>query len=91
MTLLVQITDTHIVERGALLYGMADTARHLAETVSEINAMRPRPDAVLPRPVEATKLLLEINESLPETTDFDVLVQEKRARKQRRVLIERVD
>ena len=34
---------------------------------------------------------LEINESLPETTDFDVLVQEKRARKQRRVLIERVD
>lgn len=34
---------------------------------------------------------LEINESLPETDDFDVLVQERRARKQRRVLIERVD
>ena len=47
MSALVQITDTHIVERGTLLYGMADTARHLAETVSEINAMRPRPDAVL--------------------------------------------
>ncbi len=47
MTLLVQITDTHIVERGTLLYGMADTARHLAETVSQINAMRPRPDLVL--------------------------------------------
>ena len=47
MTLLVQITDTHIVERGKLLYGQADTARHLAETVMEINAMRPRPDAVL--------------------------------------------
>ncbi len=34
---------------------------------------------------------LEINESLPETTDLDVLTQERRARKQRRVLIERVD
>ena len=47
MTLLVQISDTHIVERGTLLYGMADTARHLGDTVAEINAMRPRPDAVL--------------------------------------------
>ena len=47
MTLLVQITDTHIVERGKLLYGQADTALHLAETVAEINAMRPTPDAVL--------------------------------------------
>jgi 3',5'-cyclic AMP phosphodiesterase CpdA len=47
LTVLVQITDTHIVERGTLLYGMADTARNLADTVSEINAMRPQPDAVL--------------------------------------------
>jgi 3',5'-cyclic AMP phosphodiesterase CpdA len=47
LTLLVQITDTHVVERGTLLYGMADTARHLAETVSEINAMDPQPDLVL--------------------------------------------
>ena len=47
MTLVVQISDTHVVERGTLLYGMADTARHLAETVSEINAMRPLPDMVL--------------------------------------------
>ena len=47
MTLLVQISDTHVVERGTLLYGMADTARHLAETVAEINAMDPLPDAVL--------------------------------------------
>ena len=47
MTLLVQITDTHVVERGTLLYGMADTARHLAEAVSQINAMRPRPNLVL--------------------------------------------
>jgi 3',5'-cyclic AMP phosphodiesterase CpdA len=47
LTLLVQITDTHIVQRGTLLYGMADTARHLAEAVTQINAMRPRPDLVL--------------------------------------------
>jgi Icc protein len=47
LTLLVQITDTHVVERGTLLYGMADTARHLAETVSQINSMRPRPNLVL--------------------------------------------
>ena len=47
MTLLVQITDTHVVERGTLLYGMADTARHLAEAVSQINSMRPQPDLVL--------------------------------------------
>lgn len=47
MTLLVQISDTHVVERGTLLYGQADTARHLAGTVSEINSMRPHPDLVL--------------------------------------------
>lgn len=39
MTLLVQITDTHVVERGRLLYGMADTAGHLAVAVSQINSM----------------------------------------------------
>jgi 3',5'-cyclic AMP phosphodiesterase CpdA len=47
LTLLVQITDTHVVEKGKLLYGMADTARHLAEVVSQINSMRPQPDLVL--------------------------------------------
>lgn len=30
-----------------MLYGMADTARHLAEAVSQINSMRPQPDLVL--------------------------------------------
>ena len=34
---------------------------------------------------------LEINEEVPETDDFDVLVREKRAEKQRRALIEKVD
>jgi 3',5'-cyclic AMP phosphodiesterase CpdA len=47
LALLVQITDTHVVERGKLLYGKADTARHLAETVSEINQIHPRPTGVL--------------------------------------------
>jgi len=47
MTLLIQITDTHILPPGEVLYGSVDTARHLAETVAEINRMRPLPDAVM--------------------------------------------
>jgi len=47
MTMLIQITDTHILPPGELLYGRTDTALHLAETVHKINRMRPRPDAVL--------------------------------------------
>ena len=47
MTLLVQITDTHILPRGDLLYGMVDTATHLRECVREINAMTPQPDLVM--------------------------------------------
>jgi Icc protein len=47
MTLLVQITDTHIVPPGELLYGNTDSAAHLAESVRQINAMRPKPDVVM--------------------------------------------
>ena len=47
MTLLVQITDTHILPRGKLLYGEVDTATHLREAVAEINAMEPQPDLVM--------------------------------------------
>ena len=47
MTLLVQLTDTHIVEPGNLLYGKVDTAAHLARAVEQVNAMRPQPDLVL--------------------------------------------
>jgi len=47
MTLLVQITDTHIFPPGKLLYGNTDTAAHLGESVRQINAMRPIPDVVL--------------------------------------------
>ena len=47
MTLLVQLTDTHIEAPGALLYGKLDTARHLQESVQEINAMQPHPDLIM--------------------------------------------
>jgi 3',5'-cyclic AMP phosphodiesterase CpdA len=47
VTLLVQITDTHILPPGQLLYGITDTAAHLGKVVSEINRMCPTPDLVL--------------------------------------------
>jgi len=47
MTLLVQLTDTHILSPGELLYGSNDTAAHLKESVRQINCMRPKPDVVL--------------------------------------------
>jgi len=47
MTLLIQITDTHILPPGEVLYGSIDTRRHLAEAVLEINRMQPLPDAVM--------------------------------------------
>ena len=47
MTLLIQITDTHILPPGEVLYGSIDSARHLAETIREINRMQPLPDAVM--------------------------------------------
>jgi Icc protein len=47
MTLLVQLTDTHILPPGELLYGHSDTAGHLRETVREIQQMNPLPDVVL--------------------------------------------
>ena len=47
MTLLIQVTDTHIVPPGEVLYGTIDSALHLKQTVQKINLMRPLPDAVL--------------------------------------------
>ena len=47
MTFLIQITDTHILPPGEVLYGEVDTARHLDETVQSINRMRPLPDVVI--------------------------------------------
>ena len=47
MTLLVQLTDTHIEAPGTLLYETLDTARHLRESVKEVNSMQPQPDLVM--------------------------------------------
>lgn len=47
MGFLVQLTDTHIVDPGKLLYGKVDTATHLAEAVKQINRMFPQPDLVM--------------------------------------------
>ncbi|MBU9380873.1 phosphodiesterase [Burkholderia gladioli] len=45
--LLAQISDLHIKRRGALAYRRVDTAASLARTVARLNALVPRPDAVL--------------------------------------------
>ncbi|WP_246797261.1 phosphodiesterase [Burkholderia perseverans] len=45
--LLAQISDLHIKRPGALAYRRVDTAASLARTVARLNALVPRPDAVL--------------------------------------------
>ena len=45
--LLAQISDLHIKQPGALAYRRVDTAACLARTVARLNALTPRPDAVL--------------------------------------------
>jgi 3',5'-cyclic AMP phosphodiesterase CpdA len=47
MAFLIQITDTHILPPGELLYDAVDTALHLKQTVNKINRMRPVPDVVM--------------------------------------------
>ena len=47
MTLLIQITDTHIVAPGEVLYGDIDSGLHLREVVRNINAMQPEPAGVI--------------------------------------------
>ena len=47
MTLLVQITDTHITRKGDRLYGLVDSADNLRRTVRELNRLRPAPDLVV--------------------------------------------
>lgn len=47
MTFLIHITDTHILPPGEVLHGEVDSARHLKETVQQINRMRPLPDVVI--------------------------------------------
>lgn len=47
MGLVVQITDTHILAPGELLYGATDTETHLRGAIQQINAMRPQADVTL--------------------------------------------
>lgn len=45
--LLAQISDLHIKRPGQLAYRRVDTAAALARCVAKLNALVPRPDAVL--------------------------------------------
>ncbi|CAB3792339.1 phosphodiesterase [Paraburkholderia fynbosensis] len=45
--LLAQISDLHIKRPGALAYRRVDTAAYLARCVAALNALEPRPDAVI--------------------------------------------
>lgn len=45
--LLAQISDLHVKQPGALAYQRVDTAARLAQTVARLNALVPRPDAVI--------------------------------------------
>jgi 3',5'-cyclic AMP phosphodiesterase CpdA len=45
--LLAQISDLHIKRPGALAYRRVDTATALAQCVARLNALAPRPDAVV--------------------------------------------
>jgi 3',5'-cyclic-AMP phosphodiesterase len=45
--LLAQISDLHIKQPGVLAYRRVDTAARLAQTIARLNALVPRPDAVI--------------------------------------------
>lgn len=45
--LIAQFTDMHVKPKGILTFGYVDTAGHLAACVAHVNALNPRPDAVL--------------------------------------------
>jgi 3',5'-cyclic-AMP phosphodiesterase len=45
--LLAQISDLHITAPGTLAYGRVDTAAFLSRAIDALNALDPRPDAVL--------------------------------------------
>jgi 3',5'-cyclic-AMP phosphodiesterase len=44
---LVQMTDLHVVARDQLCYGRVPTNAQLAQAVAHINALDPRPDAII--------------------------------------------
>ncbi|PCE27539.1 phosphodiesterase [Paraburkholderia acidicola] len=45
--LLAQISDLHIKRPGALAYRRVDTAAHLVRCIAKLNALDPRPDAIV--------------------------------------------
>lgn len=45
--LIAQISDLHIKRPGKLAYGRVDTAAYLTRCIAQLNALDPRPDAVL--------------------------------------------
>ncbi len=45
--LLAQISDLHIKRPGALAYRRVDTSAHLARCIARLNALEPKPDAVV--------------------------------------------
>jgi 3',5'-cyclic AMP phosphodiesterase CpdA len=47
LMLLAQISDLHIKRPGKLAYGRVDTAAYLSRCIEHLNALDPRPDAVL--------------------------------------------
>lgn len=47
MTLIAQITDTHVREPGRLAYGRLDTAPYLAAAVAHVGRLPQKPDAVV--------------------------------------------
>lgn len=47
MTLIAQLSDLHVRDGGALAYGHVDTRGFLARAVDHLNALAPRPEAVI--------------------------------------------
>jgi Icc protein len=45
--LIAQISDSHLKPKGALAYGVADTAKLLRRVVEHLNSLNPRPNLVL--------------------------------------------
>lgn len=45
--LIAQITDTHVMRAGKLVYGTLDSSAHLSRAIDRLNALDPRPDVVL--------------------------------------------
>lgn len=46
-TILVQLTDTHVCQRGAVLYGRIDTGAMLHSAVTSVLELKQKPDAVV--------------------------------------------